>query len=420
MPESTLSIVEYCKKEGLPFRSELIARYVAAFLSKPFVILAGISGTGKSKLTQLVGEYYTSQSSQKPPLNKDALDGSAFVFDEPIAENNDRFALVAVRPDWIDNQSILGYVNPLTGRYESTQALDIILRAKDNQSTYPDPAQADRYFMLLDEMNLARVEHYFSDWLAASESRRIRSDGKIEQQPVLLHHQSDSMTAHVNCSDGSSFEHQVPSQIELPTNLVVTGTVNIDETTYGVSPKVLDRAMVIEFDEVNLELLKTGLLENENEIYQIPSQLPKFRIPTDNDYRQQPDEVHMHLVKINQILEKARLHIGYRSAKEMALFIEIFRSFMPIGSTNSSTEKALDFAILQKVLPRLAGNRVKLEHSLVELCHYLRDLERPTEQQNILTLEFNPLENARLSNSYRRAVEMLETLRAYGFVSFFK
>lgn len=420
MSQANLSIFEYCRSKGLPFRSELIARYVAALLSKPFVILAGISGTGKSKLTQLVAEYYSLQSPAEVNLEQDAVDGNAFVFEEPTKENSNNFALVPVRPDWIDNQSILGFVNPLTGGYESTQALDIILRANDGLNASENRSDAERYFLLLDEMNLARVEHYFSDWLAATESRRVGPDGIVEQQPVSLHHQRDVMKAHLILPDGSSSEHEVPALIQLPTNLVVTGTVNVDETTYGFSPKVLDRAMVIEFDDVDLNHLKYGLTEGEGDVYNIPRKLPPFKMPTNDVYRKQPELVHTHLSNINKILEKSRLHIGYRSALEMSLFIEIFSSFVPGEKSDSSTTKALDFAILQKILPRLTGNRIKLEQSLAELCFYLRDLKMASKDLDVQTLEFHTGQTAQLPNSFRRAVEMLITLRSYGFVSFFK
>ena len=420
MSQANLSIFEFCRSKGLPFRSELIARYVAALLSKPFVILAGISGTGKSKLTQLVAEYYSLQSHPEVSEEQDAVDGNAFVFEEQTKKNSNNFALVPVRPDWIDNQSILGFVNPLTGGYESTQALDIILRANDELNATENRSDAERYFLLLDEMNLARVEHYFSDWLAATESRRVGVDGIIEQQPISLHHQRDVMKAHLTLSDGSRIEHEVPALIQLPTNLVVTGTVNIDETTYGFSQKVLDRAMVIEFDDVDLNHLREDLREDEGDAYNIPNKLPPFKMPTIDVYRRQPELVHTHLLNINKILEKSRLHVGYRSALEISLFIEIFSSFVPGGKSDSSLMKALDFAILQKVLPRLTGNRIKLEQTLAELCFYLRDINIPSKDQDVQTLEFYIGQTAQLPNSFRRTVEMLITLRSYGYVSFFK
>lgn len=419
MKQNQQTIADYCSQQGLPFSNELIARYVASLLTKPFVILAGVSGTGKSKLAQLVAEYYCLQSSMKPTTDDEAIPGDAFVFEEPKTEDPDRFALVAVRPDWIDNQSILGFVNPLTGKYESTKALDIILRAYDALDSSKTPLSADRYFMLLDEMNLARVEHYFSDWLACTESRRLLHDGTVDQQAVPLH-RSNQLTANLMQLDGSSKEKEVPSQIKLPTNLIVTGTVNVDETTYGFSPKVLDRSMVIEFDEVDLEKLRTGRIDSEQKQYNIPNQLPAFRIPGKEDYLQLDENTHTHLVNINKILEVSRLHFGYRTANEIAVFIDVFSSFLSEPSTVTETNySALDFAILQKVLPRLSGNRAKLEPPLTALCFYLREL-RLLEGDEMAGVLFKPDVSAKLSHSYHRAIEMLDSLRTFGFVSFFK
>ena len=120
------TIVDYCRNQGFPFDPDLIARYLAALLTKPFVILAGISGTGKSKLAQLVAEYYTAVDVGGPTSEDMSATASTPTTGSPDPK---RFALVAVRPDWIDNQSILGFVNPITEQYESTQALDLILRA---------------------------------------------------------------------------------------------------------------------------------------------------------------------------------------------------------------------------------------------------------------------------------------------------
>jgi 5-methylcytosine-specific restriction endonuclease McrBC GTP-binding regulatory subunit McrB len=249
-----LTVVDYCRSQGFPFEPDVIARYIAAFLTKPFVILAGVSGTGKSKLAELVAEFYTAGAGPGGSSGGSLpVQGDAFVFvSGKGAPDATRFALVAVRPDWIDNQSILGFVNPITDRYESTQALDLILRARATLERSAVKAEAPRSFMLLDEMNLARVEHYFSDWLSCTESRRYDADGAVIQQPVPLHRANRAMETTLGKPDGSTETVQVPASLPLPTNLVVTGTVNVDETTYGFSPKVLDRAMVLEFDEVDL------------------------------------------------------------------------------------------------------------------------------------------------------------------------
>jgi restriction-modification system family protein len=413
------TIVDYCRQQGFPFEAEVIARYIAAFLTKPFVILAGVSGTGKSKLAELVAEFYTRSAGPAAPSGDAPAAGDTFVFASAKGlPDRTRFALVAVRPDWIDNQSILGFVNPITSEYESTQALDLILRARQAIAAAAEKFAAPRYFMLLDEMNLARVEHYFSDWLACTESRRLRPDGGIVQQAVPLHRSEKLLETMLQETDGSKKAVFVPASLELPTNVVVTGTVNVDETTYGFSPKVLDRAMVLEFDTVDLDRLRTGRAEAGEAAYRFPDPLRPFRLASKADYEQLPAAAHRHLVALNAILAQARLHLGYRAANEIALFMRIYNDILPVDETDGDWQRALDAAVLQKVLPRLSGNKARLEAPLEKVCSYLRDLNPAST--HLGGEPFDPDVKAELPKSYRRAVEMLETLREFGFVSFFK
>ncbi|MGI8552029.1 MAG: hypothetical protein ACR2PL_14770 [Dehalococcoidia bacterium] len=418
-PPFNRTVVDYCAQQGFPFEADLIARYLAALLTKPFVILAGVSGTGKSKLAELVAEYYSADAAPAAAAGYPPSTGNSFVFAPPGGTPNQvRFALVAVRPDWIDNQSVLGFVNPITHRYESTQALDLILRARRDLDGSANKASAPRYFMLLDEMNLARVEHYFSDWLACAESRRLHPDGSVTQQAVPLHRSDTAMQTTVRKPDGSTEQIIVPPSLELPTNLVVTGTVNVDETTYGFSPKVLDRAMVLEFDEVNLDRLRSGAGATGAGSYRFPESLASFRLATREDFARVPTAAHEHLKTLNAILEEARVHFGYRAADEIGLFMSVYNEILPPDVADLDWLRALDAAVLQKVLPRLSGNRAKLELPLATACTYLRDLKRPTV--DVSGAEFDSNSKAGLPKSYRRGVEMLESLRSFGFVSFFK
>lgn len=131
-----------------------------------------------------------------------------------------------------------------------------------------------------------------------------------------------------------------------------------------------------------------------------------------------PDVVHRHLVAMNGILEAARAHLGYRSALEVARFVELYRGMLPEDESGGDDLRPLDAAVLQKVLPRLSGNRAKLEAPLAAFCVYLRVLEVP--ESDVRLEEFDRFAEAQLPRSYRRAVEMLESLREFGFVSFFK
>ena len=420
-------IVEYCRSQGFPFDPDLIARYMAALLAKPFVILAGVSGTGKSKLAELVAEFYSATAAGGAVPGGQPSSGHNFVFRSPAGPPDPaRFALVAVRPDWTDNQSILGFVNPITERYESTQALDLILRANVALEAAEPASAAPRYFMLLDEMNLARVEHYFSDWLACSESRRLKPDGSISQQEVPLHRSAVLMETTLANPDGSPKKLPVPASLALPTNLVVTGTVNVDETTYGFSPKILDRAMVIEFDEVDLGQLRGSTTEvlagngsdAESSTYRFPNPLPPFQVATREAYAALPEATHRHLTSLNDLLKEARLHLGYRAASEIARFMKLYNDILPEDPDDPEWLRALDAAVLQKILPRLSGTRAKLEAPLAGLCAYLRDLEN--RSTNVSQEDFDPDAKAKLPKAYRRTVEMLDSLKDFGFVSFFK
>ena len=137
------------------------------------------------------------------------------------------YVVVPVRPDWVDNRGLLGYLNPLTNEYSTTPFLNVLLRARDEEKRAAAAGEKSHpFFVILDEMNLARVEHYFSDFLSALESG--------EDIPL---HEDEAI-------ENGEFESgpQVPRQLKVPGNVLFTGTVNVDETTYMFSPKVLDRA----------------------------------------------------------------------------------------------------------------------------------------------------------------------------------
>ena len=160
----------------------------------------------------------------------------------------DNYEVVPVRPDWVDNRGLLGYLNPLTNEYSTTPFLDLLLRARaEEERAAATGENAHPFFVILDEMNLARVEHYFSDFLSALESG--------EDIPL---HENEAIE-----SGESESGPQVPRKLKVPGNVLFTGTVNVDETTYMFSPKVLDRAFTIEFDQVDLEGFTTGEANEE-------------------------------------------------------------------------------------------------------------------------------------------------------------
>src|SRR5262249_8055972 len=152
--------------------------------------------------------------------------------------------------------------------------------------------------------------------------------------------------------------------------------------------------------------------------YRFPETLAAFRLATAHDYEQVPQATHDHLVAINKILEAARLHIGYRAANEVALFMRFYNDLLPPVAGDTAWLRALDAAVLQKILPRLQGNKAKLEAPLSRLCGYLQNLAVPAGE--VALAVYAPAAVAKLPKAYARAVEMLESLRDFGFVSFFK
>ena len=406
------TLFDYCIKQGFFFDEEMLARYVAAMIAKPFVILAGISGTGKSKLAELAAEYYSRTSTFEGGATQSTPEeGNEYVYEVPSEYiDKSRFALVPVRPDWVDNQALFGFLNPITNQYESTQVLDLVLRARVKEAQNPDGAE--RYFLLLDEMNLARVEHYFSDWLSCSESRRVDHHGEMAQQPIVLHRSIEPVAIRLGDQDCA-----VPEALPIPPSVVVTGTINVDETTYGISPKVLDRAMVIEFDDVNLNRLRDASPSSgQAGRFNIPSQLPSYSPATTEHYVELPDHIHASLIEINSILHNARLHFGYRAANEMAAFMRQYVSMMAdVLPDEDKWHEALDFALLQKVLPRIQGNRAKVEELLRSLLIFFEGATSSSAED-----ENNAAAKERYRHCRARCSLMLDTVSKYGFVSFFQ
>ncbi|MDZ7795200.1 MAG: hypothetical protein U5P10_16375 [Spirochaetia bacterium] len=158
--------------------------------------------------------------------------------------NNQCF--VSVRSDWVDATDVFGYYDSFSGKYHITKILKFIFEANEN-SDIP-------YFLIFDEMNLSKVEYYFSDVLSVMESKYLNDKGESVQEPVTLH--SNPVEA-----DDSLIEEV--EKIYIPDNLYITGTVNIDETTYMFSPKVLDRANVLEFNEVDIDGYENNYSQSE-------------------------------------------------------------------------------------------------------------------------------------------------------------
>ena len=202
------NIKEYIISKGFRFNEGLIENYYLSLKSKPFVILAGTSGTGKTRLVRLFAE---------------AIGAST---------KNGRYMLVPVRPDWSDSSDLFGHVN-LNDKFVPGAILDFLKRA---EADIDNP-----YFLCLDEMNLARVEYYLSDILSIIETRE-NVNGRIVTDPLIYE----------NYYGADEVAKEKYGVVRIPENFYIIGTVNMDETTFPFSRKVLDRANTIEFSTVEL------------------------------------------------------------------------------------------------------------------------------------------------------------------------
>ena len=296
-------------------------------------------------------------------------------------EKKPAYLFLSVRPDWRDSKALLGYYNPITGKYERTPLLDFILDAINNYDTENYNTEKDNpvpFFIILDEMNLSHVEYYFADFLSVLESGR---DQHGWTKGTIKIHNVDSN----NVKEGKK-SNLPPKEINLPPNLYIIGSVNIDETTYMFSPKVLDRAFAIEFREVDLDKYLASMQNeqiniSEDEFKKLLKPLRdellkdlrnngKFCavVADKNEIKNAINEldpaVKAELNQLNQILQPYDLPFGYRVLDEIALFIKYAMNAPDKVVKKLEEEQALDFAVLMKVLPKFHGPRQKLEKPL--------------------------------------------------------
>lgn len=307
--------------------------------------------------------------------------------------NIDRHCFISVRSDWTDNTELFGFYNLIEQKYHIPYFLDFVLTALNNPE-FP-------FFVILDEMNLSKVEHYFSDILSCLESR-IFKDGQISQEKVVLYNGIDQLA-----TDSEHFEY-IPNMIEIPLNLYITGTVNIDESTYMFSPKVLDRANVIEFNEVNLRAYGNDSYIDDNS-YKL-SMFPDFSslsLATKGIYEQLPTSIKNHLINVNDILEKYNLHFGYRTANEVALYV--LNAMKYINDTEETQIQSLDYQFIQKIFPKLNGGYAALEAPLHEILLYL------SGQDNLSNIQ---AENTNFPRTVSKLYRLYQKLSTNGYASF--
>ncbi|BDS05059.1 hypothetical protein NT6N_00990 [Oceaniferula spumae] len=377
---------EAIRKSGLVYPDGLLQRFICSLLAKPFAILTGTSGTGKTIIAQSFAKWLVGE---------------------------DHYALVAVGADWTDNRQIVGHYNPFEEQFTSTRALELLLRASAN------PTQP--HFLILDEMNLSQVERYFADFLSAMESKGA----------ISLHNNGNEI---VN-AHGSLVEER----ITIPRNLFVIGTVNIDETTHMFSPKVLDRANVIEFSMVSYDLsrfLKTQgekptPLSTTTEDIAIRFLNTQTAINTgkiSNVSSEDTKVIHKVILETFKLLEGSGMEFGFRVPSEVMRYCEASYILNPLEKWK--THKVCDEQILQKILPKLHGSRRKIERILVALASYCKDQNIDKAKDLVsgktaLTSLKIPEDSEALSDvvsifpkSYAKLVHMIIAVRRDQFVSF--
>lgn len=318
-------VQEYISARGYYFDDETIHNYHISLKTRPFVILAGLSGTGKSKLSQLYAE---------------ALGHSS---------KDDRYLRVAVRPSWNDDRYLLGYLNTITGDYVAEPALDFIIEAECDRENL--------YFFCLDEMNLAHVEYYFSQFLSALEEEET-ADRRI---PLFSRSLAELME-----SQGREIGYE--REVIVSPNLLFTGTINVDETTQPLSDKVIDRANTIEFFEVDLE--KVPPRRPTPEVTRVPAATWFSYRATEPDTSYRGD-----VVAIGEILNKSGLGLGYRVLREIEMYLANSRGLL-------EPDVAFDLQVKQRILPRVRGS-LALRDTLNELIAFMQEHELPRSETRL-------------------------------------
>ncbi len=397
-------------------QEEFLERFAESLITKPFLILTGNSGTGKTMLAELFVQWLCHNASSQ-------------------------FAVVPVGADWTDNRNVLGFVNHLrltnvneagavidVPVYQTTKILDLLLDAHRKEN------EGKPFFLILDEMNLSHVERYFSDFLSTMESK----EGQL-----LLHREGRMLPRK---QGGLS---DVPESFSLPQNLFVIGTVNVDETTYMFSPKVLDRANVIEFrvdKDAPVGFLKSGgrsigeiahasegyaegFLELSLRARSVKGEAlalisdPNAPPP---DAKEGIEKCQATITDLFMLMQKRHQEFAFRTMTEVLRFLAVDYELKP-ASEVWNWKSAMDAQILQKVLPKLHGSKRKIGSLLAALAKFCEQGNRATAEvllmdetkaEAYLAAQDKRENSPTFKESYVKLCEMMEAVRRDQFVSF--
>lgn len=374
IPTETFSIkkmINYINETGLLYTDSLVKRFAFSLMSKRFLILSGLAGSGKTQL--------------------------ALAFASALVKNKEeQMCVVSVGADWTNREPLLGFPNALQlGKYVKPEngVLDLLIEANREEN-------ADKpFFLILDEMNMSYVERYFADFLSAMESKEKISLWNTDAEGEM----------------GTEIDG-VPQKIDLPKNLFIIGTINVDETTYMFSPKVLDRANVIEFKisptEMGRFLQEMREIDRGSIVSKAAGMGADFVAKACKKELAQDDAAVKTLQDFFNELKNVNAEFGYRSATE------IFRFICQAKANDDATEKMsvdeiLDAAIVQKLLPKLHGSRKKLEPVLTQLWKLCF-----TGAGKDLNIAKENVEKAQFKESADKIRRMYESATANGFTSF--
>ena len=306
---------------------------------------------------------------------------------------DDKYIIVPVGANWTDNTNIIGYYNVITNEYQSTPAYDFIQKA-ENDSENP-------YFLILDEMNLSHVERYFADFLSAIESK--------EEIPLY----GEDRT------------------IKLPENIFIIGTVNVDETTYMFSPKVLDRANTIEFNTLdaidymnnnintddfngNIEYLQSPLIDSDISNLNI-EELKDILFNISYEGNSLWDILANELTIFQKTLKSSGFDFGFRVINEILRFMIVSWKYENSPTEWDNWQRYFDAQIKQKILPKLHGSEKAIGEVLIKLFNNCLNNRENNENPKNFKIENEIL---RYPSSAIKLQNMAKVLSQQRYVSF--
>ena len=359
IPVDIINKVEnYIKNQGYNYTYNQLSNLYLSLKIKPFTILAGISGTGKSKIIRLLA---------------DAIQAD--------------YTLISVRPDWNDATDLIGYKN-LDDKFIKGQLTKAILKAQQNKNK--------SHLICLDEMNLARVEYYLSDYLSIIESRKKVGQNIITDNIVQYQEDNENISLHI------------------PDNLYLIGTVNMDDTTFQFSRKVLDRANTIEFSDVDLDNLFFEVNEKVESLNVSNNLLKTTYLKTmdiELEYREYAKEVNKKIIEINEILKKSQKQFAYRVRDEILFYLVENKKANLLHE-----DTAFDYQIMQKILPAISGSEESIYQVLIDLLNFVCEtntIDNIEEATNYLKET-----KVRYENSANKIIYMLKGYQNDGYVSY--